>query len=195
MTQPGPPPPTDAWRAITPEESVGSTPPMPGWVKPVLAVGAVLLASVGGLVGANLGMPDEPEPLPSPSPSPTPAVAMEPPLVVDALVRGQASTSNGPAPANQQIVQADYTDGEHTVVFVMTWPEPDVTAFLENAGIGSPTETAPESGTYCGVSEDTGQPACGEVVDEVGLLLVSVSDQSESAVAASLDRFKEELGQ
>lgn len=195
MTQPsGEPSPADDWKAVTPEEpSAGSPPPMPGWVKPALAGGVAALMLAGGLIGASLGTPDAPEPTPTPSPTPSPAFPMEPPVVVDGYVRGQSN--NGDGSSELQIAQADYTDGEETVVFVMTWPEPDVTEFLDNAGIATATEATPESGRYCGVSEDTGEAACGEVVDEVGLLLVSVTDQSQATVSATLDRFKEELGQ
>ena len=67
--------------------------------------------------------------------------------------------------------------------------------FVQNAGIEAAGETTPDSGRYCGVSEDTGQSACGEVIDDVGVLLVSVSEQSETAVARTLDQFKEAIGQ
>lgn len=197
MTLPGgQPTPTDDWKAVSPARPPeGSTPPMPGWVKPVLALAVAALMLLAGLIGTRLGTPDPPEPTPTPSPSPTPSPGfpMEPPMVVDGYVRGQSN--NGDEASDLQIAQADYTDGEDTVVFIMTWPETDVTAFLTNAGISTASETAPESGRYCGTSEDTGELACGEVVNEVGLVLVSVTDQSRATVAGLLDRFKEELGQ
>ncbi|HHT11701.1 MAG TPA: hypothetical protein GX013_00825 [Propionibacterium sp.] len=195
MTQPGgQPTPTDDWKAVSPAQPPeGSTPPMPPWVKPVLALTVAALMLLAGVIGARLGTPDPPEPTPTPSPTPSPAFPMEPPVMVDRYVRGQSN--NGDETSDLRIAQADYTDGEDTVVFVMTWPETDVTTFLTNAGISTASETARESGRYCGLSEDTGEVACGEVVHEVGLLLVSVTDQSRATISATLDRFKEELGQ
>ncbi|MBB1483052.1 hypothetical protein H5392_04145 [Tessaracoccus sp. MC1865] len=168
---------------------------MPPWVKPALAGGVGVLLLAGGLVGGSLA--DRPEQAPSPSASPSPAFPLDTPLMVDDLVRGESSESTGPGPANQRIVQADYTDGENTVVFILSWPEPDVAEFVANAGIEIDAQTpSPTGGSrYCGVSEDTGESACGEVIDEVGVLLVSVTEQSETAVAETLDRFKEAIGQ
>lgn len=198
MTQPsGEPTPSEGWKAVAPEPSEGSTPPMPGWAKGALAGGVALLCLAAGLIGASLGSQSgaQQPPTVEESPTPTPAFELEAPVVVDDLVRGEVNESTGPPPLNQEIVQADYTDGEQTVVFVLTWPEPDIAEFLTNAGIEDPAETAVGSDTYCGVSEDTGESACGKVVDEVGVLLVSVSPQSESEVADILARFEEELGQ
>ncbi|GAA4907766.1 hypothetical protein GCM10025789_29060 [Tessaracoccus lubricantis] len=168
---------------------------MPGWVKPALAGGVGVLLLAGGLIGAVLGSgagPDDEGPA-APETS-TPAFPLDAPLVVDDLVRGQVSESSGPS-AGQRIVQADYTDGEDTVVFILSWPEPDVAEFVLNAGIEAAAETEARSGRFCGISEDTGESACGEVIDEVGVLLVSVSEQSETAIGETLDRFKEEIGQ
>lgn len=194
MTQPsGEPLPSDEWKAVAPsQEAGGAVPPMPGWVKPALVGGVLALALGAGLVGGYLGSPDGAL-SPSPSVSPSPPWPMEPPVVVGDYVRGQVS--NGNETPGPQVAQADYTDGEHTVVLVMTWPEADVADFLTHAGIVDTVETAAGSDRYCGVSEDTGEAGCGEVVDEAGLLLVSVSEQSPEAVSELLDRFKEELGQ
>lgn len=195
MTQPSDQPsPAGGWRAVPSDEAVGATPAMPEWVKPALAGGIAVLLLVAGLIGAGLGTPSAPEPTPVPSASPTPALVMEPPLIVDDFVRGQ-SNNNGSDTIGQQVVQADYSDGEHSLVFVMTWPVTDLSSFLTDAGVTDPTETAPDSGQYCGTFEDTGQAACGEMVEDVGLILVSFSDQSELLVSTTLDRFKEELGQ
>lgn len=196
MTQPsGQPSPTDDWRAVSPPEPVESTPPMPGWVKPALAAVAAVLVLGAGLLGASLGTPPTPEPSPTPSPSPTPAITLEPPVVVDEFVRGQSNNTVPPGAGDQTIVQADYTDGEDTVVFVMTWPAPDVKQLMEDAGVDNATETGEETGRFCGESDVTGQAACGELVDDVGILLASVTDQSETTISALLDRFNEELGQ
>lgn len=187
--------PTESWTAVSPAEpSVGSTPPTPRWLKPALAAGVGVLLLAGGLIGGNLGARNGDEGPATPETS-SPAFTLDTPLVVGDLVRGQVSESTGPSPASQRIVQADYTDGENTVVFILSWPEPDVAQFVENAGIGTATQTEPRSGRYCGTSEDTGESACGEVIDDVGVLLVSVTEQSETAVAEALDRFKEAIGQ
>ncbi|MDO5677529.1 MAG: hypothetical protein Q4G35_08500 [Propionibacteriaceae bacterium] len=184
----------DDWRAVPPEESTaGSTPPMPAWVKPALAGAVGLLVLLGAVIGASLGMANN-STAQGQSTEPSPAFALEPPLVVDEYVRGQ-SNKNDSHIAGQEIVQADYSDGTHTVVLVMTWPEKDLGAFLDNAGIGRTNISGDPTNRYCGVSEDTGQAACGEIIDEVGLLLVSVSEQGEPEVSELLDRFKEELGQ
>lgn len=197
MTEPsGDITPSEGWKKVSPQPAEGAGPPMPGWVKPALAAGVAVLMLGGGLIGAELGDPG-PRPGPSiePTPTPTPAFALEPPVVVDDLVRGQVNESTGPAPANQQIVQADYTDGEHTVVLVLTWPEPNVADFLTNVAIEAAQETSLGSGIYCGFSEDTGESACAHVIDEVGILLASVTQQPRSAVAETMERIEEEMGQ
>lgn len=192
----GTPSPGDSWRAVTPEPATGQQPPMPGWVKPALIGLVSLLLILGGVIGGLLGSRGaQPSPDPEPSPTLSPPFALEPPIQVDDFVRGQASNGSGTTPPDQHVAQADYADGTETVVFVMSWPEEDVAAFVERAGVTAVAETSLGSGRYCGLSEDAGGSACGEIVDDVGLLLVSLTGQPETAISDLLERFKEELGQ
>ncbi len=149
----------------------------------------VILLIVGAFVGAALGRSAAvPEAVTS-SPSPTPAFALEPPVQVGDLVRGEVTESSGPAPENQRIVRADYSDGANRLIFVMTWPEDDASAYVADAGVESVVQAG--DGVLCGTSVDTSLPACGRVVDGTGLLLLAVTEQATADVAELLDEYTE----
>lgn len=177
--------PTDpgTWTAV-PVDETRIPPSAPRWaslVGPAIA-GALVLA--GGLIGAGLGaasVVSEPEPTPSPK------LSMDPPVQVGEFVRGKVTESTGPAPESQRIVRADYSDGADKLIFVMTWPEENLADYVADAGVESVAEV--ELGTLCGMSLDTSFSACGRIKEDTGLLLLAVTEQSESAVLDILGRF------
>lgn len=184
--------PTDQqWTAVSREEP--ARPPLPASVKfgglallAVLLVAAVLggIALGGGFRGSA-----------SSSPTPTPAFSMELPVQVGDFVRGDATASQGPAPQNQDIVRADYSDGTNRVVVLLTFPEPDVISFLKDAGIDTSQLTGQQTagdGIHCGTSVDTGQEACALVDDSTGLLVLSLTENDED-VHSLVSQFHEAL--
>jgi hypothetical protein len=181
------------WRPVAP--SAGATRrPLPPAVKyGGLALLALLLVAAV-LIGIALGggfTPKEPEP----TKPPTPALSMEPPVQVGDFVRGDLATSEGPAPAHQRIVRADYSDGTNKLVLLLTFPETDVADFLAAAGVEHPEGGVVEllEGVSCGVSADTSRPACGKVVENTGILVVSLTDAEEQDVHTRLTEFADVL--
>ena len=183
-TQPTPDPeenPDQQWTAVSREEP--ARPPLPSFVKfgglALLAV--MVIAAV--LIGVALGGGFTPA-TPSPSASPTPAYPLELPVQVGDLVRGDVTESQGPAPENQQIVRADYSDGTSRVVVLVTFPERTITQFLEDAGVAmndTSGQVLVSDGIYCGTSADTGLEACGIVQDSTGLLVLPTTETHQSA--------------
>lgn len=169
---------------------VDAAPPEPPqrrqwWVAAAGPALLVLLLVLGGLVGGALGRSAVPK---DPSPGPEPSFAVDPPVQVGDMVRGEVTESSGPAPENQRIVRADYSDGVNKVIFVMTWPEDDVDSYLADAGIEG--ASAIGAGTLCGTSVDTSLPACGRIAQQTGLLLLAVTEHATSDVATLLGEFE-----
>lgn len=168
-------------------------PPLPHAVKfGGLALLAVLLV-LAVVAGIGLGGGFSPK-TPEASASPTPAFSMELPIQVGDFVRGDASASQGPAPENQEIVRADYSDGVNRVVVLLTFPERDIEQFLTDAGVDT-SELQGEGagdGIHCGRSEDTGRQACALVEDSTGLLVLSLTDD-EMDVHEAVSQFHEAL--
>lgn len=148
---------------------------------------AVLMV-VGGVVGASLGRSAGVPADVDHSASSSPTFVMDPPIQVGDLVRGEVTESSGPAPANQRIVRADYSDGANKFIFIMTWPEDSASTYVSDAGIENIVEVS--AGTLCGTSVDTSLPACGLVSDGTGLLLLAVTEQDTAAVASALRDFE-----
>lgn len=180
------------WRPVAPGEHRARTPLPPAVKWGGLGILALLLV---GAVLAGIAMGGGFAPADSPSPTPTPALAMEPPVQVGDFVRGELTESQGPAPAQQRIVRADYSDGAAKLVLLLTFPEHDVADFLLAAGIERPEagEVVGLDGVACGVSADTTRPACGKVVDNTGLLVVSLTDTGEAEVRELLSEFETSL--
>ena len=84
-------------------------------------------------------------------------------------------------------MRADYSDGADKLIFVMTWPEEDLSAYVTDAGVQSANEAEP--GTLCGTSIDTTFTACGRIKEETALLLLAVTEQTEPAVLHLLGEF------
>lgn len=166
---------------------IPSEPARPWWELAAGPAIVIVLLIVGALVGASLGRMSA-APASSSSPSPSPSFALEPPVQVGDLVRGEITESEGPAPDNQRIVRADYSDGANRMIFVMTWPVTDASAFVSDAGVEGIVDSG--GGTLCGTSIDTSLPACGRVLDGTGLLLLAVTEQATSDVAALLTDFE-----
>ena len=182
MSTPSPEDP-GTWTAV-PAGQADAQPPAPAWSRFLGPAVAAALVVTGGLIGAGLGGlggGSEPEPEPSPT------LSMDPPVQVGEFVRGEVTESTGPAPENQRIVRADYSDGADKVIFVMAWPEEDLPTFVADAGVQSAADAA--AGTLCGTSVDTTFPACGRIKEETGLLLLAVTEQTESSVLELLGSF------
>lgn len=183
------------WKAVGGKADAPERPPIPLWAK---ALGLALIAAIivlAGVLGASLGR-SGPAPTasvsPSPSPSPSPPFVLEPPVQVGEFVAGEPTESRGPAPLNQRIVQATYTDGTDRLLLVMTWPEESVDDFIAGAGIEGAEELT--AGTMCGSSVDTGLPACARMYEDTGLLLLAVTeDIGPTVVAALLNEFERAL--
>ncbi|MBK7822173.1 MAG: hypothetical protein IPJ61_14215 [Tessaracoccus sp.] len=176
------------WRPVAPEGARKA--PLPPAVK-YGGLGLLALLIVAAVViGIALGGGFTPEE-PTPTPTPKPALLMDPPVQVGDFVRGELTTSEGPAPANQRIVRADYSDGTNKLVLLLTFPESDVADFLAAAGIEHPEGGVIEllEGVSCGVSADTTLPACGKVVDGTGILIVSLTDAEVGDVRERLNDF------
>lgn len=173
-----------AWTAVSDDDP---KPPAAWWERLLGPAIATALVVTGGLIGAGLGGADGASQPPTPSRSPK--LTMSPPVQVGDLVRGDVSESTGPAPENQRIVRADYSDGANKVIFVMTWPEEDAVAYVTDAGIQDAVETI-GSGTLCGLSVDTSLPACGRVSQETGLLLLAVTEHATEDLAEILIEFE-----
>lgn len=180
--------PMSQWRPVAPS---GDEPPT-ALPKAVRYGGLGLLALLlvaAVLVGIALGggfRAKEADPT-----SQAPALSLEPPVQVGDFVRGSLGSSEGPAPDHQRIVRADYSDGKNQLVLLLTFPESDVVDFLTAAGIEHPDGGVVTllDGVSCGVSADTTLPACGKVVENTGILVVSLTDASEEDARARLDAF------
>ncbi|HRA04622.1 MAG TPA: hypothetical protein PK963_04500 [Arachnia sp.] len=182
MSTPSPEAP-GTWTAV-PAGEADAQPPAPAWSRFLGPAVAAALVISGGLIGAGLGgLGGESEPEPEPSPT----LSMDPPVQVGEFVRGEVTESTGPAPENQRIVRADYSDGADKLIFVMTWPEEDLSAYVTDAGVQSANEAEP--GTLCGTSIDTTFTACGRIKEETALLLLAVTEQTEPAVLHLLGEF------
>ena len=183
-------PPSDpsTWTAVAAEEPA-APPQGPRWARLVGPAAAAALVVLGGIIGAGLGGATDGS---APGASPSPKLSMEPPVQVGEFVRGGVTESSGPAPENQRIVRADYSDGADKLVFVMTWPEDDLTAYVADAGVEETGEAMP--GTICGTSVDSNFPACARITEETGLLLLAVTEQSEAAVLGMLGQFDAAVG-
>jgi hypothetical protein len=175
------------WRPVAPSGSPPRRPLPPAVKYGGLALLALLLVAAV-LIGIALGggfTPQEPEP------TKPPALSMEPPVQVGDFVRGSLTNSEGPAPDHQRIVRADYSDGTDKLVLLLTFPETDVADFLTAAGIEHPEGGVVDliEGVSCGVSADTTRPACGKVVENTGILVVSLTEADEQDVRTHLTDF------
>lgn len=173
-----------AWTAVSDDTT---QPAAPWWGRLLGPAIAAALVVAGGLIGAGLGGATGSSE--SPTPTPSPKLIMDPPVQVGDLVRGGVTESNGPAPENQRIVRADYSDGVNKVIFVMTWPEDDAVTYVADAGVEDAAEVG-GPGTLCGLSLDTSLPACGRVTEETGLLLLAVTEHSTHDLAVLLTEFE-----
>jgi hypothetical protein len=177
------------WRPVAPSGSPPRRPLPPAVKYGGLALLALLLVAavlIGIALGGGFTSPE-----PEPTKPPTPALSMEPPVQVGDFVRGSLTNSEGPAPDHQRIVRADYSDGSNKLVLLLTFPETDVADFLTAAGIEHPEGGVVDllEGVSCGVSADTTRPACGKVVENTGILVVSITDADEEDVRTHLTDF------
>ncbi|HSO69923.1 MAG TPA: hypothetical protein VLQ67_09815 [Arachnia sp.] len=172
-----------AWTAVSDDTT---QPPAPWFGRLLGPAIAAALVVAGGLIGAGLGGATGSSE--SPTPAPSPKLTMDPPVQVGDLVRGDVTESGGPAPENQRIVRADYSDGVNKVIFVMTWPEEDAATYVADAGVEDAAEVG--GGTLCGLSVDTSLPACGRVTEETGLLLLAVTEHATQDLAVLLTEFQ-----
>lgn len=173
-----------AWTAVSDDTT---QPPAPWWHRLLGPAIAAALVVAGGLIGAGLGGATGSSQSPTHAPSPT--LTMDPPVQVGDLVRGDVTASDGPAPENQRIVRADYSDGVNKVIFVMTWPQEDAATYVADAGVEGASAVG-GGGTLCGLSVDTSLPACGRVTEETGLLLLAVTEHATEDLAALLTEFE-----
>lgn len=194
MSEAPTPNPSSTWTKVGDDKSATPPPPMPTWAK---AAGLGLLALImvlAGILGASLGRSGPAptlEPSESPSPSPTPPFELEAPVQVGEFVAGDVTETQGPAPLNQRIVRANYTDGTDKLLFVITWPEEDLDEFVAGAAIEGAEELTP--GTMCGTSLDTEYSACARLSGDVGLMLLGVTELRPTVVAAFLTEFERAL--
>ena len=177
------------WRPVAPSGSPPRRPLPPAVKYGGLALLALLLVAavlIGIALGGGFTSPE-----PEPTKPPTPALSMEPPVQVGDFVRGSLTNSEGPAPDHQRIVRADYSDGSNKLVLLLTFPETDVADFLTAAGIEHPEGGVVDliEGVSCGVSADTTRPACGKVVENTGILVVSLTEADEQDVRTHLTDF------
>lgn len=108
-----------------------------------------------------------------------PAFSMELPVQVGNFVRGTVTSSRGPAPADQRLERADYSDGTARIVVLLAFPQPDLSSFLKDAGIETTAiddEPLRIDDIRCGTSIDTGRDACALVDGTTGLLVQSLTD-------------------
>lgn len=176
----------ESWEPVSPADVVR---PRPWWVAAAGPALLVVLLVLGGIIGGALGR-SVGTTSPTPSSSPTPPYVMDPPIQVGDLVRGAVTESSGPAPENQRIVRADYSDGVNKVIFVMTWPEDDVSTYVADAGVEGANEVG-RAGTLCGTSLDTSLPACGRISQGTGLLLLAVTEHATAELATQLAAFED----
>lgn len=189
------------WKPVDASAPAPHHPPLPRAVKigGLAGLGVLLVAAIllGVALGGGFGDPEH-----TPSASASPALNMELPVQVGDYVRGDITTSQGPAPDNKRIARADYSDGEHSVVVLLTFPETDLPDFLSAAGVetdqasqsASPSPSASvvlPPDVLCGPSLDTGKQACGRIVDNTGLLVATVTEQDEQAVEKLLEEFQQ----
>lgn len=187
--EPNPAPPT--WTAVGPDDDA-APPPIPTWAKVLGVTALALLVVLAGLLGTALGRwSPTPAPSATPSPSPSPSFELTPPVQVGEFVAGDITESAGPAPLNQRIVRASYSDGTDRLLLVLTWPEEDIDTFVTGAGIEDAQELT--AGTICGTSLDTDLPACARLSGDTGLLLLAVTEQRPTVVAALLSEFERAL--
>lgn len=162
-------------------------PPIPRWAKLAGAGGVVVLLTLAAWLGLSLGggLPEG-----GPSAEPTATWALEPPQVVDDLVRGDVTPTTNPAFPDQTVVRADYTDGKARLVLILSRPQSDVDDFLDDAGV---EDLASTGDMRCGTSGDTGGAVCAQVVDETAIMLAGLSGQDADTLSLLLLRFTEEL--
>lgn len=178
------------WRASEPLHNDPSQPSIPAAVKigGAAAIGILLIGAL--LIGVLLGGGFQPTAAGSTSPSPK--LIMEPPVQIGAFVRGDVIASEVPAPGTKRIVHATYKDGANEVLLMMTWPEEDLGAPMEDAAIeAAPVDNAEGKDTRCGTSLDSSLPGCGRLVDSTALLVISIQGTlTESDVLKVLDEFE-----
>ncbi len=185
------PPQRGQWKASGGLHQASGQPPLPPAVKVggIAALGVLLIAAMllGVLFGGGFA------PRGSASPTPTPELILDPPIQVGAFVRGETESSQVPDATAQRIVHAAYKDGANEVLFIMTWPESDLTGRLDDAGIAAEAQEPTEEGdkTLCGTSVDSSLPGCGRVVKDTVLILISIQGTlTQPSLLAMLDEFE-----
>lgn len=165
-----------------------SPPPIPQAVKVGGAVATVVLLLLGALLGMTLGAPPPAAPA-----SPTPTVkdwALEAPATVGTWVRGDQQSLPPVKEGGPTVVRADYANGTDKLSLLMSRPETDIAAYLGDAGVDS-THTIGSS--TCGVSVDTNKPVCVRIVNSTAVMLVGLTEQSQSTLASLVGDFTDAL--
>lgn len=159
-------------------------PPIPRLVKIVGLAAVGVLMVLSAWLGLSLGSVG---PTPSPTPeTPAPELwPLDPPVVVGEMVRGDVVT-DVPVGTTRTVVRADYSDGTDRVVLVLTRPQSDVAAHLEDAGV---TGAQPNGTSTCGRSVDSGDPVCAVVVDETAVMLLSFGGHSTGQLADLVEEY------
>ncbi len=177
---------------LAPSAQVADPPSIPLVVKIVgiLIVLVLLLLSVW--LGLSLGRSGSVEP------SPTASVdeslwALEPPVQVGSLVRGDVTTKPAESTGGREIITSTYTDGTDKVILLLSRPEDDLTSYLTYAGVSNAAPVEGSRGISCGISDDNKLPFCARVVDDTAIAVASLSEQDIPTLISLLGAFYEEL--
>lgn len=89
-----------------------------------------------------------------------------------------------------EVVQAEYSDGESKFILEMARPASDIDSFMAEAATN---DVQSVSGSQCGVLVDNGAPICAEIKDDTAIAIVGLSGQSPDELSDLISEFYDVL--
>lgn len=148
-------------------------PPIPGFVKIMGVVAAVVLLVIAGWLGMTLGG------LGKPSAEASPTWALKLPTQIRDFANDGVKESAAPSGAGT-ILRSNYSDGASQFMLLLQRPAPELNSYLSDSGITNITSVHDAS---CGIYENQQKPVCARVIDKTLIMVMGLDGQDNETLA------------